>query len=407
MASVSKRPSGTWQIQFVDGDRKRRTIYLASGTTKRQAQAAKVHIENLAAARTTGAAPSETTARWVAGLGAEMRHKLASVGLCDDVAKDPAVIPLVQFVDDYIAKRTDVKPTTRAIWKRCRRELAGFFGLRKTLADVTAEDVKDWQRWMLSDRDLAVSTTNNYIKVAKQFFAAAVDDEILNRSPFRRVKSHIPINRSRQFFVTREMAEKVLDTCPDAQWRLMFALSRYGGLRCPSEHLSLTWADILWDVDRIVVTSPKTEHHPGMGSRIIPLFPELRPILEEAFELAEEGSVYVISMPPKSDSNFRNQMTRIVKRAGLTPWPKLFHNLRSTRQTELIDHGFPPSTVCSWLGNSEIIARRHYEQVTDDHFQRAVQASPVLHDVLHTVPESNGSEGTPRRVQHAKTARIS
>ena len=33
--------------------------------------------------------------------------------------------------------------------------------------------------------------------------------------------------------MTRELAEKVLAACPDAEWRLIFALSRYAGLRCP------------------------------------------------------------------------------------------------------------------------------------------------------------------------------
>ena len=39
------------------------------------------------------------------------------------------------------------------------------------------------------------------------------------------------------------------------------ALSRYGGLRCPSEHLALKWSDVDWDKSRIRVPSPKTEHH--------------------------------------------------------------------------------------------------------------------------------------------------
>lgn len=71
-------------------------------------------------------------------------------------------------------------------------------------------------------------------------------------------------------------------------------LCRFGRLRSPSEVLSLRWQDVLWDTDRIVVQSPKTEHHPGKGSRTMRLFPELRPILEEAFHLAEEGAVYVV-----------------------------------------------------------------------------------------------------------------
>jgi integrase len=76
----------------------------------------------------------------------------------------------------------------------------------------------------------------------------------------------------------------VLDKCPDAQWKLLFALSRYGGLRCPSEHLALTWGDVDWEQNRIRVTCSKTEHHEGRGERFVPIFPELRPYLMAVLE---------------------------------------------------------------------------------------------------------------------------
>jgi len=65
-------------------------------------------------------------------------------------------------------------------------------------------------------------------------------------------------------------------------------------------------------------------------------------------------------------------MLRIIKRTGLTPWPKLFHNLRVSRHTELATE-YPIHVVCAWIGNSATIARRHYMQVTDDYFKRAAQ----------------------------------
>jgi hypothetical protein len=46
---------------------------------------------------------------------------------------------------------------------------------------------------------------------------------------------------------------------------------------------------------RFLVRSPKTEHHEGGAERWVPIFPELRPHLEEAFERAEEGSVFLIA----------------------------------------------------------------------------------------------------------------
>lgn len=38
-----------------------------------------------------------------------------------------------------------------------------------------------------------------------------------------------------------------------------------------------------WEHDRITIQSPKTEHLAGGESRVIPLFPELRPYLEAIF----------------------------------------------------------------------------------------------------------------------------
>jgi len=38
--------------------------------------------------------------------------------------------------------------------------------------------------------------------------------------------------------------------------------------------------------------------------------------------------------------------------------PKLFQNLRSTRETELMET-YPAHVVCAWIGNSEAVARKH------------------------------------------------
>src|SRR5262249_56235529 len=83
------------------------------------------------------------------------------------------------------------------------------------------------------------------------------------------------------------------------------------------------------------VTSPKKERLADGGERWVPIFPELRPYLEEAFERAEPGTVHVITRYRDRNANLRTQLNRIIHKAGLTPWPKLFHNLRATRQTEL------------------------------------------------------------------------
>jgi len=118
------------------------------------------------------------------------------------------------------------------------------------------------------------------------------------------------------------------------------------------------------------VPSPKREHI-GRASRAIPLFPELRSLLLSVFDQAPEGSVYVVTRYRQKNSNLRTQLNGIIKTAGLEPWPKFFHNLRATRQTELAET-MPGHVVCAWLGITEPIARAHYLQVTEEHFAKAV-----------------------------------
>jgi integrase len=200
----------------------------------------------------------------------------------------------------------------------------------------------------------------------------AVDRELIDRNPFKDAdRATSSGDRRRQFFVTREITSRVLDALPDAEWRLLFALSRFAGLRCPSEHLCLRWSDVDFAAGRMLVTSPKTEHHDGKESRTVPIFPELRPYLEEVYDLAIDGTEFAITRYRRSNANLRTSLIRYIRRAGLEPWPKLFNNLRSSCQTELEEH-FPSHVVCAWLGNSERVAREHYLQVTEAHFERAI-----------------------------------
>jgi len=147
-------------------------------------------------------------------------------------------------------------------------------------------------------------------------------------------------------------------------------VDREGGLRCPSEILRLRWEDILWDKDRFWVHASKTEHHEDGGLRQVPLFPELQELMLEAFEEAQPGEEYIIASYRGGETNLRTQLTKIIKRAGHEPWPKLFQNLRSTRETELIrDHGI--AAACEWVGNTPLVALKHYAQVTEEDVQRA------------------------------------
>ena len=171
-------------------------------------------------------------------------------------------------------------------------------------------------------------------------------------------------------------ARRVIDACPDVEWRLIVALARFAGLRCPSEVLRLTWNDVHWDIDRFTVHASKTEHHAHGGVRQVPIFPKLRPFLQDAFDAAEPGEPRVITRY-RAGSNLQPQLVRLIKRAGLVPWPRAFNNLRSSLITDLAAvHSL--HVVTDWVGNSPEIARLHYTQVTEADYAKAAQ-NPAQH----------------------------
>ncbi len=369
MASVTKRANGLREVSFFYQSPLRKYIRLGRVSAK-AADAFSAKLEALLGAKLGGNTPEDQVLKWVAGLDDRMHAKLAGFGLVDP--RKPRTtgtgLMLKEWLDRYTTSQT-VKPNTQLVYGRTVKHLVEFFGPGKPLAEITKLDAQDWRKYLVK-YGLAPNTVARTCGIARQFFKAAVDNDLIAKNPFAVLKGQVHGNKAREYFLSRQDAEKILEACPDAQWRLIFGLARFGGLRCPSEILALTWQDILGDKGKMLVHSPKTEHHEGGETRYVPIFPELAPLLQEAFDQSEPGTVYVITRYRKRGCNLRTQFNRILAKAGVKPWPKLMQNLRSSRQTEL-SKTYPLHLVCAWLGNSRLVAQEHYLQVRDSDFLEA------------------------------------
>ena len=395
MASISTNSkNGTRTIAVMLGKKDRRYVRLGKVSMK-QAETAQGYIEDLAACLVTGTAPKKTTAEWVASLPETIRKRLERAGLVRGRERVQS-LTLGGWLDAYFALRKDIKPRTVINFQRARRLLLGYFPADKPIDGITRGDAEDFSLWLRTGKKLSEGTARRDCKRAKQFFAAAVKRKMLSENPFDAIRCG-NFAEDRFYFVSLEEARAVLDACPDAQWRLIFALARFGGLRVPSEILPLQWGDVNWEKMRLTIHSPKTEGYEGKGTRVVPIFPELLPHLLAAFEAAEPGQSFVITRYRSGNQNLRTQLLRIIGRAGLNSWPKLFVNLRSTRETELVER-FPVHVVTAWLGNSPDIARRHYLQTTDEHFARAVSEA---HQNPHQIPHQHGAAASRTESQGA------
>jgi integrase len=368
MASLTKETQNgreVWRLTFYDKNGKRRRIRLGE-MGKKAAEAILIRVRDLVDIQAAGLPLDGALTAWLADRGDELYEKLVGA----ELIAPRSSATLDEFITTYIDGRVDAQPNTRRNFHAARRSLVDHFGKERNLREINAGDAHDWKQAMLQ-AGLSEATVNKRIKIVRQYFKLAQQKGLVYSNPFAELKGGSERNDKRLHFIDRLTIERVIRACPNNEWKLIVALSRYGGLRSPSETLNLKWSDVLWDEQKLVIHSPKTERH-GKPYRTMPLFPELRTYLETAFDEAPEGTIYVIrNYRDATNANLRTQLLRILKRAGVVAWERLFHNLRASRQTELVDQ-FPAKVVSDWLGNSPRIAEQHYLKTTEHHFEKAV-----------------------------------
>jgi len=373
MASLSKETTRSgkvgWRIVWTDSEGKQKALRLGQ-IPRRAAERMLILTERLLEARRLGLPLDPETTRWVEDLDDTIAERLARLGLIPP----RKMLTLAEFLQDWIHTMTHCKSATKIARGLTVKDLMGFFGPSKPIREITREEAEAFHQH-LADRGLRPATVAKRIEHAKMAFRRGVTIGLLEKNPFEHVKCKTPNLSERRQYVPAETVEKLLPHCPNWVWRLLLVLARFAGLRTPSEPFSLKWEDVLWAEGKLLINSPKT------GLRAVPLFPRVRKALEEAWELAEPGSDYIFpeeyrrrAMGPAGfqNANLRTTLLKIIRRAGEKPWPRLWHNLRASCETDLVKR-YPLPVVAKWLGNSSMIAYRHYVDPTDQHFQAAAQ----------------------------------
>ncbi len=374
----------------MDGDGTRRAIRLGKVPVK-VAESVLRRVEQLVAAAIAGTPHDADLSAWLAAVPPVLYRRLVRVGLAVPRAEDVAA-PVVTL--DHLCRafkeRAAVKPGTAAAYDQTLDSLRAFYGLEKPIEEITTESADEWRIAIAQATEgegkrrkkrtgggnrLAPATVAKRVHVAKQVFTKAVAWGWLEKNPFSALRAGSQANPARSRYVGLESIEAVLGACPGLAWRLVFALPRLAGLRCPSEVGGLTWADVDFTSGRLTVRSPKTEHHGGGHAvRLVPIVPRLREILEATREAAAPGESLVVPMAGRPGANLRTTAEKVIERAKVETWPRLFQNLRASCETDWVQK-YPAHVCAKWLGHSPTIAAQHYLQVRDAHFQDAIEGA--------------------------------
>lgn len=344
------------------------------GRNKVAANRVHQHIQALEQAKKHAVPHPAETVVWLRHLPGDLRSRLVKLGL---VLQAEAIT--VQGLIDRFERSQSVKPQTLRVQMNHLRSLAGFLGPGTPIKDIRRPDALEFRKWMSekgrkNGEGLSPTTVTARLNVARALFRMAVQAKWVEANPFDKVGGGKNSNPKRAFFVSEAVASAVIQQLPTPETRLAFALARWGGLRMPSEPASLRWDGISWERMAMTFASPKTERHDGQESRTCPIFPQLVPYLNEAYDAAPDGAEWCCPFLREHNSvyPFRKLVVAAIARAGFQPWPRLFNNLRASRATE-IHSEFGAKAESEWIGHGMDVALQNYVMVTDDTWNRAVR----------------------------------
>jgi integrase len=390
MASITSNSKGHRAVQFmapqVDGQKKRKTIRLGKCSLK-LAQSFRQHVEDMVASiRRNAAIPSETL-DFLARLDDELHGRVAAAGLCPPRTATTSRT-LAAVIAEFKEKRI-AKESTRACWKQAFSSLTAMLGDGFDFQAINAGHADDW-RVKLIAAGKADATIRKRTRVIATLFNWAVRREYCDSKPF----AHLPmanIEGRDKPYVPAAHALALIEQLPSAPWKLLVALSRFGGLRVPSEALALRWDHVNWENNRITVPVPKLAHIAGKATRVIPIFESLRPWLLAAFDAAEPGETRVIALPETTDAYLRKYVRLAIERAAIPVWTSMFHAMRASCETDLAAR-FPLHVVVKWIGHDIKVAQRNYLRVLNADFDLA--ATGALQNAVHGALQSAVQSGT-------------
>jgi len=281
---------------------------------------------------------------------AEARRKLKDfrndMGRIDP---DAGKITVEALAERYLATVQHQAPATVRKKKDIAQRIKDKWGALQA-KDLKKSQVMAW----LASFHFGSGSRNKHLRVVRAMFKLAVDDRILAHSPVDGVKeekTEKPIRQTPslaefQAIVDSIRSQPFADTREESSDFVEFLGLAGLGL---AEATALTWGDVSFDRGQIITFRHKTRQ--GFA---VPIFPQLRPLLEKRFAraMAENGG----KAPSPSTKVFTvaNAKKAIEAACGRLNLPRYTsRSFRRTFITTAIERGVDVKVVAQWQGHRD------------------------------------------------------
>lgn len=303
---------------------------------------------------------------------------------------DIPLITLQEYAEDYMqrykANGSIEHNTLTGYVGYLKNHVYPFFGAMP-IASITVNTLQDYIN--LKAATLSQKSIREHINLLRQIFAAAIEDELMDRNPCLSSRLQIIGSKSTKVmaYTEEEFAElEHLLTFLNGTDKLFLALSLYTGMR-QGELFALQWEDVDLAQNLIRVTkavewacqnkgtikSPKTEN----GVRTIVIIKQLADVLKP---LAKPSGYVLTAERQKPDEPMSHQAVkrlneRIENAAKKTGCKTRFlsHRARHTVATFLNNAGADDVSITGIIGHSDVaFTKRQYANTQTVQLQRGM-----------------------------------
>jgi integrase len=255
-------------------------------------------------------------------------------------------ITLAELCDRYLQTVQHQKPKTIERKTLIVRRIKSDWPTGSSTQVGKINKPSDVQLWLARFK-LGPVSRNHHLALLKKILQSAVDDGVIVTSPasgIKPVKLSKPIRKTPTFEQFKAIVESIRsqefnghDAEESADFVEFIGLAGLG----QAETAALEWPDIDWQRDQIITFRHKTK-----SGFAIPLYPQLRPLLERRHSQRTPGVDQVFAI-----KNAKKAITAACKRLGL---PAYSH--RSFRRmfiTRAIEKGVKVPMVAEWQGHKD------------------------------------------------------
>lgn len=309
---------------------------------------------------------------------AEMRTMADEARKADEKAAKLAARASTTFAEfwesDYLPAATaSKKPKTVAsetwLYTKWAKPALGTIALQ-ALAPHMVESIAS----QIKKEGKSAATIRHFLALISQIWNLAVSRSVVSGdSPTKRVKKPRTDNR-RIRFLTPEEARRLLDALwgrsPDLHDSAL--LSLFAGLRAGEIH-ALTWGDVNFDAGTLYIRDPKNK-----VSRHAIATPEIREMLTRRARGDQSPTSLVFpskngKMRLKVSKLFDKVITELGFNKGIEDARQkvVFHSLRHTFASWLVQRGVPLYTVAELMGHTTLEMTKRYSHLAPDTMRAA------------------------------------